>query len=123
MAAALRILDEDETTVITTKNLGSINTPGSSSEVQLFVDNFGDQTAEDVTVTITAVGTNDGDDYAQIALDSGGSPGTWGTSDLSLGDIAASSDSPFWVRVILPTGLTADQNPRRFEIDAEGFTV
>jgi len=91
--------------------------------VQLFVDNFGDQTAEDVTVTITAVGTNDGDDYAQIALDSGGSPGTWGTSDLSLGDIAASSDSPFWVRVILPTGLTADQNPRRFEIDAEGFTV
>lgn len=123
MPAALRILDTDESTIITTKNLGSINTPGQSSNVKLFVENFGDETAQDVTVSIEALGTNDGDNYAQIAPDVSGSPGTWQTADLDLGDIDTLEHTPFWTRVVLPTGLTADNNPRRYQLDASGFTV
>lgn len=123
MPATLRVLDSDGSTVITTLNLGSVSTPGSTSGHKCFVNNNGTATAQSVSLTIEQVGTNDGNSYLQTAPDSGGSPGTWGQTSISLGDIAVSASVAFWVRVVLPSGLTADGNPRRVNVKASGFTV
>lgn len=123
MSASLRMLDSDGTTVITTVDVGDVATPGSSAEKKLFVQNFGTSDAVGVVVSIEAVGTNDGDDYAKIAEDLSGSPGTFGTADVSLGTIAPLASEPFWTQVVLPGGLTADANPRRFRLDATGLTT
>lgn len=123
MPADIRFLDTDETTVITTFDFGSVATPGQSANKKLFVENSGDETAQSVTMTIAAIGTNDGDDHAEVALDSGGSPGTFGAGPLSLGNIAAGNTVPFWTRVNVASVLTADGNPRRYALDAEGGTI
>lgn len=123
MSAALRFLDSDGATVITTVDLGDIATPGSSANKKLFAQNFGTSAATSVVVSIEAVGTNDGDDYAKIAPDLSGSPGTFGTGDVSLGTIAALAKVAFWTQAVLPAGLTADANPRRFRLDARGLTT
>ena len=123
MSAQLRFLNTDEATVITTVNEGNVETPGSSANKKLFVQNFGTTEATAVTVSIEQVGTNDGSTYGQIAADVSGSPGTFGTGDVSLGTIAVLTDRAVWVKVVLPSGLTADANPRRFRLDATGLTV
>ncbi len=123
MPAALRVLDSDGSTVITTLNLGNIATPGNSSQHKCFVNNNGTSTAQSVSLTINQVGTNDGNSYLQTAPDVSGSPGTCGQTSISLGDIAVSASVAFWVRVVLPSGLTADNNPRRVDVKASGFTV
>lgn len=74
-------------------------------------------------MSIEAIGTNDGDDYAKIAEDLGGSPGTFGTADVALGTIAPLATVAFWTEAVLPSGLTADNNPRRYRLDATGLTT
>lgn len=123
MPAQLRILDSDGTTVITSENFGNIATPGSSASTKFFVQNFGTSAALSVTIGIEAIGTNDGEDYTQIAEDIAGAPGTFGQTDLSLGTIAPLASVPFWVRVVQPAGLTADNNPRRANIVADALTI
>ena len=123
MAASLRMLDTDGTTVITTTDQGNVATPGSSAAKKLFVQNFGTTNATNVVVGIEAFGTNDGDDFGYLAPDVAGAPGTFAQTDVTLGTIAPLASSPFWMRVIQPAGLTADLNPRRFNIVADGLTV
>ena len=123
MAASMRFLDTDGVTVITTENLGSILSPGSGANTKLFVENVGDQTAQGVTLAIEQVGTNDGDDYALIALDVAGSPGAFGTSAISLGNIAASAMQAFWVKATLVAGLSSEGNTREFKLHAAGTTI
>ena len=123
MPALIRFLNEDGTAVITSLALGAVDSPGSSSQEKVLVENFGDQTAEDVTISLSQVGTNDGDDYAELAEDLSGTPGTFGEDPLVLGDIPPLERVPIWTRVVLPTGLTADANPRRYDLKAEGFTL
>jgi len=69
------------------------------------------------------VGTNDGDDFALLALDVAGSPGAYSTSPLSLGDITAGNSTPFWVKVTLVAGLSAEGNTREFKLHAAGSTI
>jgi hypothetical protein len=123
MPASLVYLDTDASTVITTEDLASILSPGSSANKRLFVKNVGDQTGQSVTVTIEAVGTNDGDDYALLAPDLGGSPGAFSTSPLSLGNIAAGAMQGFWLKVTLVAGLSAEGNTREFKLHAAGSTI
>lgn len=123
MPAALRFNDTDGSTVITSYDEGDIASPGQTANKKFYVENFGDQTAQSTTVDIEAVGTNDGDDYAQSALDSGGSPGTFGITQLALGNIAAGARVAFWSRIILTSGVTADNNPRRFNLTANADTI
>jgi len=123
MPAALRILDSDQATVITTLDVGNVATPGTSSNHKLYVQNFGTVTALSVTLAIEQVGTNDGSSYLQTAPDVSGSPGTWGQTDLSMGDIAVLATVAFWIREVLPSGLTADANPRRVNLKASGLTT
>jgi hypothetical protein len=123
MSAQLRFLDTDGTTVITSLNVGNIASPGSLADKQLWVENFGDATAQGVTAALVAVGTNDGEDYAYLAPDSGGSPGSFVQTTLSLGDIASLAKIALWTKVTLPSNLTADNNPRRYNIRASGATI
>lgn len=123
MAASIRFLDTDGSTVITTEDLGSILSPGSSSNKLLYVENNGDQTATDVEVSIEQIGTNDGDDYALLAPDVALSPGAFSTSPVSLGDIAAGDKEPFWAKVTLVAGLSAQGNTRQFKLHAAGATI
>src|SRR6185369_10343355 len=121
--ASLVFKDTDGTTTITTVNHGNIASPGSSANKKVFVKNEGDQTAQSVTLTITAIGTNDGADWALVAPDSGGSPGSFVTTPLSLGNIAAAASVAFWFKETLPSALTADLNPRRYDLVASGSTI
>lgn len=123
MSAILQFLDSDNSTVITTLDEGSIASPGSSANKKLYVKNNGDQTAQGTTVSIEQIGTNDGSLYALIALDSGGSPGTFGTSQISLGNITAGSSVALWAKITLITGLTSAANPRRFNLTANALTL
>jgi hypothetical protein len=123
MPAALRTLDSDGSTVITTVNLGNLATPGTSANKKLFVQNFGTVTAQSVTLEIEAVGTNDGNLYLQTAPDVSGSPGTFAQTTITMGDIAVLATVAFWIRVVLPSGLTADDNPRRANLVASGLTT
>jgi hypothetical protein len=123
MSAALRFYDSDGTTVITSYDFGTVASPGSTSSKKFYIENFGDQTAQTTTIDLEAVGTNDGDDYAQTALDVAGSPGAFGTSQLTLGSIAAGIKVAFWSRVVLPSGVTADNNTRRYNLTGTAFTI
>lgn len=123
MPAELRILDDDGTTVVTTTNEGSVATPGSSTAKKFFVNNFGTGDATEVTITPEAFGTNDGIDYLYIAPDSSGSPGTFTQDPIVVGTIAPLASVPFWIQVVHPSGLTADNNPRRANVVAAGLTT
>lgn len=123
MPAALRILDSDGITVITTLNVGNVATPATSGNRKLFVQNFGTVTAQSVSLTIEQVGTNDGNSYLQTAPDVAGSPGTWGQGAISMGNIAVLTSVAFWTREVLPSGLTSDANPRRVNVKASGLTI
>lgn len=122
MPASLRFLDTDGSTIIDTVNLGAVASPGTSADKLVHVQNFGDQTAQDVVASIEAVGTNDGDDFAEIAADSGGSPGPFDVVNIDLGNIDVLEVVPVWLRADVFTGVTPDQNPRRWNLKAAGIT-
>lgn len=120
MSAILQFLDSDDSTIITTTTLGNVDSPGTSTQKKLFLKNTGDQTSTSTTIAIQAVGTNDGSAFALIAPDSGGSPGTFGTSDLSVGTLAAGAQYVFWTECSLVAGLSPDGNLRRYTLHAAG---
>lgn len=117
------MLDSDGTTVITSDNLGNIPTPGSSDPTKYYVNNFGTSDSQDTEVTIETFGTSDGANYTYLAPDVAGSPGTFSQDPVSLGTIAPLASAPFWARTVQPTGLTADNNPRRVNVVADALTV
>lgn len=123
MSASIRFLNDDGSEVITTLPLGNVDSPETSDNEKVLVENFGDLDAEQVTITLVQVGTNDGDDYAKLAEDISGSPGTFATDPLALGTIAPLERVAIWTRVELPSGLTADANPRRYDLKADALTL
>lgn len=123
MSAQLRVDDTDGVTVITTTSLGNVPTPGTSIQKKVYLENFGDQTAQSATVAIEQLGTNDGSTYAQLAPDVSGSPGTFSNATLNLGNIAVASKVAFWTEVVLISGLTADNNPRKYNLLAQALTI
>jgi hypothetical protein len=123
MSAILQILDTDESTVLTSINEGNIETPETTTAVKRFVKNNGDETAEETEIELVTVGTNDGVDYAYLAEDLGGTPGSFQQTPVSLGTISAGSTVAFWMRESVPAGRTADNNVRRFDLRAACLTV
>lgn len=123
MSAAARFLDTNGVTVITTDDEGNLATPSTSTPKKVWVENFGDQSLQTTILTITAVGTNDGSTYLKIAPDSGGSPGTFVTTPLSLGTIVAGAKVAVWFKIQLPSGLTPDMNQRHGSLVAAGVSV
>jgi len=123
MSAILQMLAADQTTVITSLNDGNVATPGTIAAHKLGIKNNGDQDALELTLTITPVGTNDGSTYAQIAPDVAGSPGTFQTTPLSFGTLVTGATIAYWLKEVVPSGRTADQNPRRFDLVASANTT
>ena len=123
MPASLQFLASDGTTVITTDNEGAIPSPGSSTATKYFVKNVGDVQCTNLVLSLVQVGSNDGVLYALIAPDSGGSPGTFGTSNITIGTLAAGASQAFWAKSTLTAGLTPNNNPRRWTIHAAGNSL
>lgn len=123
MPAILEFLASDNSTVITTLDIGNVDSPGTSSQTKLFLKNVGDQSATSTTIAIQPIGTNDGSAFALIAPDSGGSPGTFQNSPLTVGTLAAAAEFTFWTECTLVAGLVPDGNPRRFTLHAQGTSI
>ena len=123
MSASVRFFDSDGITVITIINVGNVATPSTSSPHKVFVDNNGDQIAQGVSVSLEQVGTNDGFVYGQLAPDVSGSPGTFTSGPLTLSNIVAGASTPIWFREVLVSGLTPDDNPRRYNILVNYSTI
>lgn len=123
MSAAYQFLANDGVTPISSLNLGNVDSPDQSGNERFFVKNIGDTTAQGTVVDLVGVGLNDGIDYAQDAPNNISEPGPFGTTQIAAGDIAAGSAVAIWTRAVLPAGVTATGNPRRYNIQARGFTL
>ena len=122
MAALILFLDEDDNP-ITTLNLGAVDFPDTSENTLIKAVNVGDVLASEITISLQPVGDNDGDDYAKLSADSGGSPTGFSSSSVLIGDVDVLEEVPLWTRTEIPTGITADDNPRRYTIRASGYTL
>ncbi len=114
MAATLEIQD-DTGAPITSANFGAVN-GGANQAIKFTVKNVGDQSATSVQLSIARLASNDGIDFAQIAEDIGGNPGSYGTTAINIGTLATLASVDFWVKVTVPTGTTPAGNPRQFDI-------
>lgn len=121
MAAEIRFLDTDESTVITTLYLGQVPTPGLQPK-KLFVENIGDATAQDLTVSLQELNNSDGIDFAQTAVDNSGIPGPFQEAALDLGDLLPGETVALWTRAALIAGITTDNNAREYRLHAEALS-
>jgi hypothetical protein len=117
MAANLEI-QNDAGVPITAWNFGTV-AGGSSTQAKFYVENTGSNDAESVQIVIERLVQNDGVDYVEIALDSGGNPGTYQTGAINLGTLAAGAQQAFWVRQTIPAGATPQGNTRQFLFGTE----
>ena len=116
MSATLEIQD-DAGDPTTSANFGAVD-GGDEQQLKFSVENVGDQSATSVQLSISRLASNDGIDFAQLAEDVGGNPGSYGTADLNLGTMIAAASIDFWVKVVVPAGTTPAGNPRQFDIIA-----
>lgn len=117
MAANLIFLD-DTLAPISTENFGSI-VGGASTQLKLYISNTGTTTASATVLKQIRQASNDGVSYVECAVDSGGSPGSYTTNDISFGTILAGVNVPFWVKVALPNGVSPAGNPRLFNLELD----
>jgi len=66
---------------------------------------------------------SDGKNRVQIAEDSSGTPGTFGTSDVVFGNMAIDDVGSFWVRVVTQEDDTPTGNPRHANLQARITTI
>jgi len=69
------------------------------------------------------IDTSEGKNRLRIAADSSGSPGTFGTSDVVLGNISEDEVKSFWVRVETNAADGPEGNPRRANLQARITTI
>lgn len=114
MAANVQIQD-DAGSPLTSSNYGAIN--ASSNQAKKFrVQNVGNQNADSVQIYLQRLGGNDGLDFAQIAPDADGNPGTYGTANLVIGTMVPDAIVYFWVKATVGANVTPAGNPRQFSI-------
>lgn len=111
--------DQALTTEITTLTTQHPNTGGSAQQ-KVYVSN-NDATKRYENISVDVVDTNGADDtsYVQLALDSAGSPGTFGAAGASLtmaNITTANTGAPFWVKVTTPS-VAGSQNKTDLKLD------
>lgn len=114
MAARLEFQD-DAGVALTSENFGAVSGSGTS-ERKFVLINSGDNTASDVEVVLSRLAQNDGVTFCQLALDSGGNPGTYTSNTLSIGTLVAGASVTLWGKVTVPAGATPTGNPRQFSV-------
>lgn len=115
--AALIEIEDDTGSPITSGNFGAVD-GGSSQQLKFKAKNVGDQTATSVQLTIARLASNDGLDFAQLAVDVGGNPGSFSTAPINVGTLIAGAVYTFWGKVTVPVGETPAGNPRQFDVIA-----
>ena len=66
---------------------------------------------------------SDGKTRLQIAPDSSGTPGAFGTADVVLGSMAQGDIESFWMRIVTQAGDSPSGNPRHANIQARITTI
>lgn len=115
MAKQVTLYESDQITPAETPhNEGSIRDGEASTPRRVWAKNTSTagETLEACRWAIEALGANDGDDYLQIAPDLAGSPGTWTTDPIVIGDMAVNDLAAVWMRYNIPAGSTQVGNPR-----------
>ncbi len=112
---ATLIIENDAMTPVNTVNFGSVS-GGGIQQIRLLLTNTGTVTATSVVLALTRITINDGVDYTLLAPDVSGAPGTFGTTPLTPGTLAAGGQYWFWVKVSVPVGASPQGNPRSFNI-------
>jgi len=109
------ILDTDGDPVYAPVSLGAVPKATTSAETCYYLKAL---EAEGGTVTLSIVDDDrfDADDLLQLAPDSGGQPGTWGTS-VNLGSFSASQSKPFWVRTNTLSTTGQEAKVARLRVD------
>jgi hypothetical protein len=116
MAATIEI-ENDTGSPITSANFGAVD-GGSSQQLKFQAKNVGDQDATSVQLSIARLASNDGLDFAQLAVDIGGNPGTFSNSPINVGTMVVGAIYVFWGKVTVPVGETPAGNPRQFDVIA-----
>lgn len=115
---ATLIIENNALVPINTANFGTI--PGGNTQrMRLLLTNTGSSTATSVVLSLTRITINDGVDFAQLAPDVAGSPGTFSTNPLTPGTLVAGGQYFFWVEVVVPVGGSPQGNPRNFNIEVD----
>jgi len=109
------ILDTDGNPVYAPVSLGAVPKGDVSSATRYYLKAL---EAEGGTVTLGIVDDDrfDADDLLQLASDSGGQPGTWGTS-VNLGSFSANQSKPFWVRTNTLSTTGQEAKVARLRVD------
>ena len=108
-------MQSDAAVPITSWNMGAID-GGTVSQQKFLVENTGSDPAEDVEISADRLVQNDGIDFAAIAPDAGGNPGTFQTSPILVGTIAPGDIVAFWLRISVPVGTSPAGNQRLLEV-------
>ena len=116
MAATIEI-ENDTGSPITSANFGAVD-GGSSQQLKFQAKNVGDQDATSVQLSIVRLASNDGLDFAQLAVDIGGNPGTFSNAPINVGSMVVGAIFVFWGKVNVPVGETPAGNPRQFDVIA-----
>lgn len=104
-------MQSDAAVPITSWNMGAID-GGTVSQQKFLIENTGSDPAEDVEVSADRLVQNDGVDFAEIALDAGGNPGTYQTAPLLIGTVAPGQVLAVWLRITVPFGTSPAGNQR-----------
>jgi hypothetical protein len=114
MAANVEI-QSDTGYALTSYNFGAIN-GGALQEHKFRVQNVGNNPATNVQLFLQRLASNDGLDYATLAEDASGNPGTYSRNAIIIGDLAPGQLRYFWAKVTVPSGTTPAGNPRQFDV-------
>lgn len=117
MAATIE-LENDAGSPITSFDWGAI-LDNANEAFKFFAKNTGDQNATSVLLSVQRLNQNDGLDFALIAPDVGGNPGSYTASPLNIGTMIPGASVAFWVKVTVPSGTTPGGNPRQFYAQAD----
>ncbi len=113
MAANIEIQD-DSGNALTSYNFGAI-AGNAELGIKFRLQNVGDTDASSVSLFLQRLSANDGLDFAVIAEDIEGNPGTYSPNVINVGSLAAGAIKYFWGKVVVPVATTPAGNPREFD--------
>lgn len=113
---AIITIENDASIPVTSVNFGAVS-GGSFQQLRMNATNTGTTTASALQLFLVRVASNDGVDFAQIAPDVSGNPGTYSTNPLNVGTLAAGATYWFWVIVSVASSASPQGNPRTFGVE------
>lgn len=107
-------LNQDGVLLDSPMSLGSVPKDRISTGVKYYIRALEGE-AGTVTLGIINDARGDADDILEIAPDSGGQPGAWGSS-ANLGSFSSGQETPFWIRCDPGAGTTQEAKIARLQL-------